>query len=286
MPVSTLRCTAQRSHAGAGGAPRRARRCPAAVYTVGVEPLRDDAAAIASSGGSESTRTGRRCRRRAAATPSSTSATPSHVGAGLERGPRRPDRAVAVAVGLDDRAEPRRATRCVAASVDVVARARRDRPRPMVGRTDPRRLELSPSPLTMERRMSPGRSMPTSCRRRRRPAAARRRGRASAWRRPRASSSCTDRDRILGHHLADRGAERLVGAPRRTGASLRGARRSRRGTRSPSGSAAALSCTIRSPVGEHPDDLAVAVDHRRAVDAAVDQRSASRPRPLLVAARR
>ena len=61
-------------------------------------------------------------------TPSSTSATPSHVGAGLERGPGDRHRAVAVRVGLHDREQLRRARRR-ATTRRRWRGSRRDRPR-------------------------------------------------------------------------------------------------------------------------------------------------------------
>ena len=74
------------------------------MYTVGTS-RRATASAIASSGGSDRSRIGAPMPASRSATPSSTRATASQLGPALEGGPGHRHRAVAVAVGLDHRAQ-------------------------------------------------------------------------------------------------------------------------------------------------------------------------------------
>ena len=107
MPVSTFRCTSSGSRdAGAWRTAFASASMPVAVYTTGVRRCATTVSAAAGTG-SDSTRIGRVDPGVAQLHALFDERDREAVGAGLERGAAHLDRAVPVAVGLHDRAQPR-----------------------------------------------------------------------------------------------------------------------------------------------------------------------------------
>ena len=177
MPVSTLRCTGERSRGGA----RRAAAHRAVDAGRGVDGgLEVDwrrRCADSSAAASESTSIGASMPASRSSAPSSTSATPSASAPAASAARLTSHRAVAVAVGLHDRAEHGRCAHDARSVADVVGDRRQVDlgPGGALGYRSARiarRLDRPSGGCRRGRRSRPG------CRRARRPAGARRRGRA------------------------------------------------------------------------------------------------------------